>query len=198
MCFFSGPCSIRVQSVAKRSDFLILRSAAPWPRGGSRTAACACEHSVAIGGRSSGSVAVNVLDRGSVAPGDVVARKSEYRRDAVAFLRAGRPAAEQDRQHALLVNLRAVGIGAVQKMNLPKFENEGPDPGPAVVEQQRAYFDGNFLPVNVYDRAKLRAGNRVRGPAIVVQMDATTVIHPNHIGEVDRYLSILIKPDGQA
>jgi N-methylhydantoinase A/oxoprolinase/acetone carboxylase beta subunit len=36
----------------------------------------------------------------------------------------------------------------------------------------------------------------VRGPAIVVQMDATTVIHPNHTGEVDEYLSILIKPDG--
>ena len=41
----------------------------------------------------------------------------------------------------------------------------------------------------------LRAGNRVRGPAIVVQMDATTVIHPNHTGEVDEYLSILIRPD---
>jgi N-methylhydantoinase A len=47
----------------------------------------------------------------------------------------------------------------------------------------------------VYDRTRLRAGNRVRGPAIVVQMDATTVIHPSHTGEVDEYLNILIKPD---
>ena len=47
----------------------------------------------------------------------------------------------------------------------------------------------------MYDRTQLRAGNRVRGPAIVVQMDATTVIHPNHTGEVDEYLNILIKPD---
>ena len=80
-------------------------------------------------------------------------------------------------------------------MNLPKFDKEGPDAAAAVVEQQRAYFDGNFTTVNVYDRGKLRAGNRVRGPAIVVQMDATTVIHPNHTGEIDEYLSILIKPD---
>ena len=49
--------------------------------------------------------------------------------------------------------------------------------------------------MNVYDRTRLRAGNQVRGPAIVVQMDATTVIHPNHTGEVDAYLSILIRPD---
>jgi len=94
-----------------------------------------------------------------------------------------------------LVNLRAVGIGAVQKMNLPKFEKEGHDPAAAVIEQQRAYFDGGFASVNVYDRTRLRAGNRVRGPAIIVQTDATTVIHPGHAGEVDEYLSILIKPD---
>ncbi len=94
-----------------------------------------------------------------------------------------------------VVNLRAVEVGAVQKINLPKFEKEGPDAAAAVVEQHRAYFDGSFSSVNVYDRARLRAGNRVHGPAIVVQMDATTVIHPNHTGEVDEYLSILIKPD---
>jgi N-methylhydantoinase A len=94
-----------------------------------------------------------------------------------------------------LVNLRAVGVGAVQKISLPKFEKDGPDAAHAIAEQHRAYFDGGFASVNVYDRAKLRAGNRIRGPAIVVQMDATTVIHPNHTGEVDEYLSILIRPD---
>jgi N-methylhydantoinase A len=94
-----------------------------------------------------------------------------------------------------LVNLRAVGIGAVQKISLPKFEKDRPDAAHAVLEQHRAYFDGGFTSVNVYDRAKLRAGNRVRGPAIVTQMDATTIIHPNHTGEVDEYLSILIRPD---
>ena len=64
-----------------------------------------------------------------------------------------------------------------------------------MIEQHRAYFDDGFASVNVYDRTRLRAGNRIRGPAIVVQMDATTVIHPNHTGEVDEYLSILIRPD---
>ena len=94
-----------------------------------------------------------------------------------------------------LVNLRAVGVGAVQKISLPKFGKEGPDAAGAIVEQHRAYFEGSFTSVNIYDRAKLRAGNRIRGPAIITQMDATTVIHPKHTGEVDEYLSILIRPD---
>jgi N-methylhydantoinase A len=94
-----------------------------------------------------------------------------------------------------LVNLRAVGVGMVQKISLPRFDKEGPNPAAAVVEQHRAYFDGSFASVNVYDRSRLRTGNRVHGPATIVQMDATTVIHPNHTGEVDEYLNILITPD---
>jgi N-methylhydantoinase A len=93
------------------------------------------------------------------------------------------------------VNLRAIGVGAVQKIKLPKFEKEGPDAKAAVVEQHRAYFDGSFSSVNVYDRTLLRAGNRIRGPAIVTQMDATSVVHPAHTAEVDEYLNILITPD---
>jgi len=48
----------------------------------------------------------------------------------------------------------------------------------------------------VYDRAKLKAGNRVPGPAIVMEMDSTTVILPRHHGIVDKAGNILIYPDG--
>jgi N-methylhydantoinase A len=97
-----------------------------------------------------------------------------------------------------LVNLRAIGTGRVEKIRFPKFDKEGPDAKAAVTEQHRVYFDGGFASANVYDRHRLRAGNRIRGPAIVVQMDATAVIHPNHVGEVDEYLNILIRPAASA
>ena len=87
------------------------------------------------------------------------------------------------------------GSGRCKRSACRSSAKKGPDAAHAVVEQHRAYFDGSFTSVNVYDRAKLRAGNRIRGPAIIIQMDATTVIHPNHTGEVDEYLSILITPD---
>ena len=48
----------------------------------------------------------------------------------------------------------------------------------------------------VYDRARLKAGNRIAGPAIVMEMDSTTVILPKHHGKVDAYGNILIYPDG--
>ena len=97
-----------------------------------------------------------------------------------------------------LVNLRAVGIGEVVKVEFPKFELDGPDASGAVVEQHRVYFGGNFAAVNIYDRERLAAGNRISGPAVITQKDSTTVIHPGHVGDVDPYLNILIHPEGTA
>jgi N-methylhydantoinase A len=95
-----------------------------------------------------------------------------------------------------LVNLRAVGTGRVVKVKFPRFEKGGGDPSRAVVEQHRVYFDGNFVTANIYERDRLTAGNRIPGPAVIVQKDSTTVIHPGHVGEVDEYLNILIRPEG--
>ena len=49
-------------------------------------------------------------------------------------------------------------------------------------------------PATVYDRARLEAGNRVPGPAVVTEMDSTTLILPDHVGEVDRYGNLLLRP----
>ena len=95
-----------------------------------------------------------------------------------------------------LVNLRAVGTGQVEKVQLPSFDLEGPDASAAIFEQHRVYFDGGFLNANIYDRKLLRAGHRLVGPAVITQADSTTVIHPGHVGVVDRYLNILISPEG--
>ena len=65
----------------------------------------------------------------------------------------------------------------------------------AVVGKQKAYMDGRDVTALVYDRAKLKAGNRIPGPAIVMEMDSTTVVLPRHHGRVDAYGNILIHPD---
>ena len=67
-------------------------------------------------------------------------------------------------------------------------------PAPAIVETSRIYHDGKFHETKIYERTKLRAGNRIAGPAIVTQMDATTLILPAHSGEVDAVGTILIRP----
>ena len=94
-----------------------------------------------------------------------------------------------------LVNLRAVGTGRVDKVEFPEFPLEDRDPSAAILEQHVVYFGGNAEQTVIYDRSKLRAGNRITGPAVVTQKDSTTVVHPGHTGEVDQYLNILIRPD---
>ena len=56
------------------------------------------------------------------------------------------------------------------------------------------FVEGRDLPAKIYDRANLLAGNRIPGPAIVTEMDSTTLILPGHEGEVDAVGNILIRP----
>ena len=93
-----------------------------------------------------------------------------------------------------IVNLRAVALGKGASLKLPEADMDGASPKPAQVDEHKIYFDGKFLSTPIYDRAKLHPGNHMTGPAIVTEMDSTTVILPNFTGEVDRYFNILIRP----
>jgi N-methylhydantoinase A len=55
-------------------------------------------------------------------------------------------------------------------------------------------MDGTFYTAPIYDRALLEAGNVVEGPAIVIEMDSTTLVLPEYSGEVDAFGNILIRP----
>ena len=59
------------------------------------------------------------------------------------------------------------------------------------------YFEeaGGFADCPVYDRTRLRPGNVIQGPAIVEQMDATTVILPGQRATVDAWANLLLTPD---
>jgi N-methylhydantoinase A len=95
-----------------------------------------------------------------------------------------------------IVNIRAIGIGAVRKVELPRFDSDGTDAGHAQIEQHKIHYKGQFSVAPIYARPRLRPGNIVRGPAVITQTDTTTVILPDHYGEVDPYLNILIRPVG--
>ena len=43
-----------------------------------------------------------------------------------------------------------------------------------------------------YSRLQLKAGQVIKGPAIIDQMDATTVITPNYSGVIDKFGDIII------
>lgn len=51
----------------------------------------------------------------------------------------------------------------------------------------------DFVTCPVYARGKLKSGNRIAGPAIVEQMDTTTVILPGMRATVDTYLNLILE-----
>lgn len=93
-----------------------------------------------------------------------------------------------------VVNLRVIGIGQVRKVELPKYERANYTADEAIYEVHRAWFDSEFIETPIYNREKLRPGHVIKGPAIITQKDSTAVILPDHYGEVDQYLNILIYP----
>jgi N-methylhydantoinase A len=60
----------------------------------------------------------------------------------------------------------------------------------------RELFDveaGRFVPAQVYDREKLMAGDRLSGPAIIDQFDATTVVLAGQTARTDRTGTLIIE-----
>jgi N-methylhydantoinase A len=68
------------------------------------------------------------------------------------------------------------------------------NPSVALSGDTSVWVDGRLSGAKVYDRARLRAGNIVCGPAIVTEMDSTTLVLPHHAGEIDSFGNILIRP----
>jgi len=99
-----------------------------------------------------------------------------------------------DAEHEF-VNLRAVIEGQPPHVPANRIAAGGVDPAAACIGEQRVRIDGGDHVARLYERAALRAGHRVPGPAIVTQMDTTTLILPGHAGEVDAYGNILIRPE---
>lgn len=87
------------------------------------------------------------------------------------------------------LNLRAVGT--VPKAALVEHEPGGalPEPG----ERRPVWFEGEAHDTPVYRREALPAGAAFVGPAVVEQLDSTTVVPPGARAEVDRYLNIVIR-----
>jgi N-methylhydantoinase A len=52
---------------------------------------------------------------------------------------------------------------------------------------------GKFVKTTVFDGPSLKAGNKIRGPAIVDYPTTTVVIPPERTAEVDAYMNVLIK-----
>jgi N-methylhydantoinase A len=93
-----------------------------------------------------------------------------------------------------IVNLRAIALGVVPKVELQPHRRSTVPRKSATRGTCTIFQRGKQLTASTYERSTLQPGDRIGGPAIVVQPDSTTLVLPNHYGEVDKYLNILIWP----
>lgn len=96
-----------------------------------------------------------------------------------------------------LVELALTATAEVPRPEIPRLPE---NPTPAEPFEYRAvdFETGESARTPVYRRAELGAGERIQGPAIVEQMDTTTVVTPDARARVDEYGNILIELEGHS
>jgi len=90
-----------------------------------------------------------------------------------------------------IVTLRVSATGTLPRPAIREWPRGGAA-ADAVIGRQEADLDGTLRSCPVYDRARLGAGAKLRGPAIIRQLDTTTLLFPGQIAEVERYGSLVV------
>ncbi|MFU8832028.1 MAG: hydantoinase/oxoprolinase family protein [Wenzhouxiangella sp.] len=96
--------------------------------------------------------------------------------------------------HELLM-IRAIVKSRPADIQPPEVGREGLSLEECRVHDSRFYHEGQWHSCEIYERSLLHSGLKVPGPAIVIEMDSTTVILPDHSAIVDEIGNLLITPD---
>ena len=93
-----------------------------------------------------------------------------------------------------IVNFGLSALGDIVYPVVTKDEYAGEDPSAAVIGSRHVYEgNGKYADYILYDRDKLHCGNVIQGPAIIEQMDSTTIVLSNQKATVDTYLNMMIE-----
>ena len=98
-----------------------------------------------------------------------------------------------DEGHEILL-IRAVVKSAEARPRTPRLEVSDTTLEDCALERSRVYYEGEWHPAAIYERAKLHPGLVVDAAAIIQEMDSTTVVLPGHRASVDDTGNLLINP----
>lgn len=97
-------------------------------------------------------------------------------------------------EQPILRGLRLSLVGVVDKPKLPTSARTTRPP--TRKGKRRAFFDGRFREVPVYDGPTLRHGQRLPGPAIVEEPFTTIVLQPGDTARLDAWGNYVIEVEG--
>lgn len=94
-----------------------------------------------------------------------------------------------------VVSCRVRGRARYPLPELPVFEPGDADPSPeALAGERKVGFGDGAQDCRFFHREQLRAGNRILGPAVILEYSATTLVAKGYAATVDRRLNLLIEP----
>ena len=93
-----------------------------------------------------------------------------------------------------IVNLRAVALGEAPQLPAAELEKGNGDPSAAKIRDHTLWMDGKEQAGAIYDRSKLKQGDTIPGPAIITEMDSTTLVETGCVATIDAVGNILINP----
>jgi 5-oxoprolinase (ATP-hydrolysing)/N-methylhydantoinase A len=97
------------------------------------------------------------------------------------------------------VTWRIAARGPQGRVRLAPVPHGAPDPVGAVKGRRSVFFGtpvARLVPTPVYARARLAAGSRLTGPAIVEEAATTIVLHPGDRAEVNPYGALVVRCGG--
>jgi len=94
-----------------------------------------------------------------------------------------------------LVSLRLVSVGLVPQAKLSPVKPTGRKLEAAKTGERKIFFgkEHGMLNCQIYSRDLLEPEHKIAGPAVIEQMDTTTVIHPEQEATVDSYRNLIVK-----
>ncbi|MFZ9395047.1 MAG: hydantoinase/oxoprolinase family protein [Erythrobacter sp.] len=93
-----------------------------------------------------------------------------------------------------IVNLRAVALGQAPDLPAAELPKGNGNPAAAKIRDHKLWMDGREQDAVIYDRALLRQDDVIPGPAIITEMDSTTLVESCCVATVDKVGNILINP----
>ena len=108
--------------------------------------------------------------------------------------------AEHDRTYGFSAPAEPVEVVSIRLSSVGRIAKPAPHrlvlTGPAVPKEHRPVFfaeAGDHLDCPIYDRYLLPAGTTLSGPAVVEELDSTTVVHPGFALRVDEFGNLIIE-----
>ena len=90
-------------------------------------------------------------------------------------------------QPVQFVAVRLKAVVHPDPLQVPEYPFDGTSPEHAFIRESALIFTSGEYKARLYDRARLRHGNRIMGPALLVQSDSTILLPPGWEGVIDAW-----------